>query len=150
MLQSLELPNEMRVSDTMLSAGQPDGMQFRQAADAGVQHVINLRPLQEQGEDESSLVEELGMRYHHLPIAGPQDLNADTVRMLDGLLSEIGSAPTVFHCASGNRVGAMLALRAAWHQGMDSDAALALGRQSGLTKMEPLVREILDSTPPAA
>ncbi|MBY8966027.1 sulfur transferase domain-containing protein [Algiphilus sp.] len=150
MLQSLDLPNEMRASDSMLSAGQPDGMQFRRAAEAGVQHVINLRPLQEQGEDESTLVEELGMRYHHLPIAGPQDLNPDTVRMLDGLLAEIGEAPTLFHCASGNRVGAMLALRAAWHQGMESEAALAYGRQTGLTKMEPMVREILDRTPPAA
>jgi len=150
MLKSLDLPNEMRASDTMLSAGQPDGMQFRQAADAGVQHVINLRPLQEQGEDESSLVEELGMRYHHLPIAGPQDLNPHTVKMLDGLLAEIGDAPTLFHCASGNRVGAMLALRAAWQQGADTGAALEYGRQTGLTKMEPVVQEILDNAPPAA
>ena len=47
MLKSLDLPNEMRASDNMLSAGQPDALQFKAAAEAGVQHVINLRPIPE-------------------------------------------------------------------------------------------------------
>lgn len=143
MLKSLDLPNEKRASANMLSAGQPDALQFRAAADAGVQHVINLRPLPEQGEDQAPMIEDLGMRYHHLPIAGPQDLNAHTVAMLDGLLAEIGDKPTVFHCASGNRVGALLALRAAWHQGKSVDEALEVGRNTGMTKIEPAVAQIL-------
>jgi uncharacterized protein (TIGR01244 family) len=143
MLKSLDLPNEMRASDNMLTAGQPDALQFKAAAEAGVQHVINLRPIPEQGEDQSAMIEDLGMRYHHLPVAGPQDLNAQTVAMLDGLLGEIGDKHTVFHCASGNRVGALLALRAAWHQGKSVEEALEIGRATGLTKLEPVVSELL-------
>lgn len=143
MLKSLDLPFEKRASDNMLTAGQPDALQFKAAAEAGVQHVINLRPIPEQGEDQAPMVEDLGMRYHHLPVAGPQDLNAHTVAMLDGLLGEIGDKPTIFHCASGNRVGALLALRAAWHQGKSAEEALEMGRQTGMTKLEPVVSELL-------
>lgn len=143
MLKSLDLPNEMRVSDTMLSAGQPDALQFRAAAEAGVQHVINLRPIQEQGEDQAPMIEALGMQYHLLPIASQNDLNPQTVAMLDGILREVGDAPTVFHCASGNRVGALLALHAAWHEGRDVESALEIGRRAGLTKMEPIVAQLL-------
>lgn len=148
MLKSLDLPFEKRASDNMLTAGQPDAEQFRAAADAGVQHVINLRPVPEQGEDQTSMVEDLGMRYHHLPIASEHDLNPHTVAMLDGLLGEIGDKPTVFHCASGNRVGALLALRAAWHEGKSAEEALEIGRATGMTKLEPAVARLLQQGGP--
>jgi hypothetical protein len=47
------------------------------------------------------------------------------------------------HCASSNRVGAMIALRAALVDGASADAALAEGRRWGLKSLEPQVRERL-------
>ena len=44
---------------------------------------------------------------------------------------------------SGNRVGALFALRAHWLQGLPAVEALAVGRRYGLTKLEPLVMQIL-------
>lgn len=145
-MQNIDIPHVKRPSESLVTGGQPDQAQLRQVADAGVKHVINLRPIQEQGEDEAPAVEALGMHYHHIPIAGPQDINAETVALLNGLLREIGSDRTLFHCATGNRVGALLALRAAWHEGKDADAALQVGRDAGLTKLEPLVEQLLKSS----
>jgi len=47
------------------------------------------------------------------------------------------------HCGSGNRVGALLALRASL-DGADDEKALALGREGGLSSLEGVVRERLD------
>jgi len=127
-----------------LSGGQPDAEQLRAAAAAGIRRVINLRPGSEDaGYDEAAAAAALDLDYQLLPIAGPQDLNADNVRKLDALLVAGVGTPTLIHCASGNRVGALMALRAAWIQGNTMDQALEIGRRWGLTKMEPAVRQLL-------
>ncbi|MCB1596489.1 MAG: hypothetical protein KDI87_02140 [Gammaproteobacteria bacterium] len=50
----------------------------------------------------------------------------------------------MIHCTSSNRVGALIALRAATLQGMSGDAAVELGKTWGLGSLEPAVRERLD------
>ncbi|MNN82154.1 hypothetical protein D3C81_1990580 [compost metagenome] len=45
----------------------------------------------------------------------------------------------LLHCASGNRVGALLALLA-HERGLDEEAAIAEGRAAGLGSLEPTVR----------
>ncbi|MDR5880476.1 hypothetical protein [Caballeronia sp. LZ032] len=53
--------------------------------------------------------------------------------------------PVIVHCGSGNRVGALFALRAAWVKGVDVPKAIEIGRQHGLTKLEDDVRRILST-----
>ena len=57
-------------------------------------------------------------------------------------LSTAGT-PVLVHCGSGNRVGALFALRAAWLQGVAPAQAVALGRAAGMTALEPAIRGIL-------
>ena len=52
----------------------------------------------------------------------------------------------LIHCASGNRVGALVALHARG-TGATPDEALALGKAAGLAGLEPAVRARLDATP---
>lgn len=128
-----------------LVAGQPTADELEAAAAAGIMHVVNARAEGEFDEfDEAQIVNRLGMRYHHLPIAGPQDLTRQNVVQFDGLLARIGDQPAILHCASGNRIGALFALRAAWIHNMSIDEALAEGRRHGLTGLEPAVRRILE------
>ncbi|SVC09755.1 uncharacterized protein METZ01_LOCUS262609, partial [marine metagenome] len=47
------------------------------------------------------------------------------------------------YCASGNRVGGLLALKAYWLDGVEPDDALEIGRQAGLTGLESAVQELL-------
>ncbi|KAF1705601.1 hypothetical protein CSC68_01710 [Pseudoxanthomonas suwonensis] len=110
---------------------------------AGITRVIDLTPDAETPDfDEAAAVRAAGLRYDNLPIAGPADLDRVAVQAFDALLAE-GQGRTLVHCASGNRVGALAALRAAWLQGADDDAALAEGRRWGLTGLEPVVRQQL-------
>ena len=107
---------------------------------AGVRHVIDLTPDDETpGFDEASVVRAAGMRYDNLPIRGPADLTPENVAAFDRLLAGI-ERPALVHCASGNRVGALAALRAAWLDGVDDEAAVAEGRRCGLRGLEDAVR----------
>jgi uncharacterized protein (TIGR01244 family) len=142
------LKNGRLVTPTLLSAGQPDAATLAALKTAGVQHVLNLRPAEEDTSfDTAATARGLGFTYHALPVAGPAGLTLDNVKRFDALLATIGNAPTLVHCASGNRVGALFALRAAWLQGKSADEAMAEGARAGLTQMAAAVAPLLASKP---
>ncbi len=113
-------------------------------AKAGIRNVVNLRPASETPDfDEASAVRAAGMDYESLPIASADDLNRANVDRFDALLKKQEGAPSLVHCASSNRVGALMALRAGWINGQSIDEAIAVGKQWGLASLEPVVREKL-------
>lgn len=113
---------------------------------AGVLEVINLSAASETPDfDEAAAIRDAGIVYRHLPIRGAADLTRDNVVRFDQLLNNAGDRLTLTHCASSNRVGAMIALRAAVIEGLSSDAALAKGRRWGLKSLEPAVRQRLEA-----
>ncbi|MBT4522555.1 MAG: hypothetical protein HOC23_21370 [Halieaceae bacterium] len=137
--------NLQQHADNIYSAGQPAQGLFTEFAKQGVTDVINLRSHEEMKTlAEEAEVLEAGMRYHHISIAGPGDLNRDNAMQFDQLLSQAGNENTLIHCKSSNRVGALMALRAAWLQNKNGDEALAVGKQYGLSSLEPVVRKILN------
>jgi uncharacterized protein (TIGR01244 family) len=133
----------------LLSGGQPTPEHLEQAARAGYRTVINLRAPSEPGFAwEAEKVKALGMDYVALPVAGAADLTRENVERFDAALdAALAKGPVLLHCGSGNRDGALLALRAAWLDGMDPEKAIELGRAAGLTGLEPEVRALL--IPPA-
>jgi uncharacterized protein (TIGR01244 family) len=134
----------------VLSGGQPTPEQIESASRAGFRTVINLRSEQEQGfEWEAEAVEELGMRYVWIPVAGKDGLSHDNVGRLDAALGEaLERGPVLLHCASGNRIGAMLALRARWLQDTPADEALDFGLANGLTSLRETTESLLDAPAP--
>ncbi len=131
-------------TSNIYSGGQPDPGVFAEFAKQGVTDVINLRSREEMKTiAEEAAVSEAGMRYHHIAIAGIEDLNRDNAIQLDQLLAGADNKNTVIHCKSSNRVGALMALRAAWLQDKSADEALAVGKQYGLSSLEPEIKEIL-------
>jgi len=148
-----EIPNAKTPLEGLLSGGQPTPEQLEQAARVGFETVINLRTDGEPGfEWEAQKVESLGLRYVRIPIGGAPDLTrANAQRLDDALRDALGQGPVLMHCSSGNRNGALLALREAWIRGAAPEAALALGSAAGLTRLEAEVRRLLDLPPaPAA
>jgi len=132
--------------DGVTSSGQPDEAALEVFADSGYATVIDLRGAgEDRGLAESAVVEDLGMHYVTLPIAGPEAISYENARKLDELIGQSGG-PVLVHCGSGNRVGALLALRAKLH-GADDESALQLGREGGLTRLEDVVRERLAEAP---
>lgn len=126
-------------------AGQPTPAELVAAERAGVQHVVNARDIGEfDAWDEDELVESLAMTYHRVPIGSTEDLDREAVKAFDRILAEIGDDPALLHCASGNRIGALYALRAAWIEGESPETAIETGKAHGLTSLEAAVREKLD------
>ncbi len=125
------------------SAGQPDEAAFKVFAESGYAAVIDLRTEgEDRGLDEKAVVEGLGMTYVMLPV-GRDGISFDNARALDEMIASYDK-PVLIHCRSGNRVGALLALRASL-EGADDEAALEAGRAGGLTRLEPEVKELLHS-----
>ena len=135
------LENGQRVSETLVTGGQPDDATLERAADAGVTTVISLRQPSEPGfEEERAKVEALGMTFVSIPVAGAEGVTPDNARAVDEALSG-AEGEVILHCGSGNRVGALLALRAFHLENRSAEEALALGREAGLTGLEDTVRQ---------
>jgi uncharacterized protein (TIGR01244 family) len=140
--QSTELPHRRDVIEGITAAGQPSAAALQAAAKSGYKSVIDLRALSEdRGFDEEATVEGLGMSYASLPVEGAAGVSYANAGQLDKLLAELPK-PILLHCSSGNRVGALLALRAK-AGGMDDGAALELGVANGLTGLQSTVQQKL-------
>ncbi|PIE39599.1 MAG: hypothetical protein CSA53_00675 [Gammaproteobacteria bacterium] len=146
-LAGLDLKNQRQASATVTTGAQPSKEQLAMAAKAGVKHVVNLRSRNEKPFDEEQVVTSLGMQYHSLPIAGVDDLTRANADKFKALLDGIGDEKVLAHCASGNRVGALRALSAFYHDGADTDTAIATGKAWGMTRLEPAVRKVMAAKP---
>lgn len=141
-----DIPNRIQPDSQTLIGGQPDRDQLRQAREAGIKTVVNLRGVEEFNEfDARKAASDLGLLYIHIPIAGTDDLNRQTLEAFDQAVAAAGDEPALYHCASGNRVGAMFALRAGILNGKSPEDAVEVGRRHGLTGLEPVVMELLES-----
>ncbi len=134
---------EIVMTHPIAVAGQPGEEDFQAIAEAGYTIIVDMRGANENRglEDESAVVEANGMQYVAFPLVGPDSISWENAEKLDALLAE-ADGPVLMHCGSGNRVAALLALRES-QNGADDEEALGLGRASGLTSLEPLVRQRL-------
>jgi uncharacterized protein (TIGR01244 family) len=128
------------------TGGQPSQDDLARLKSEGVRTVIDLRGTQEdRGYDEAAEARRLGLTYIALPIAGKDDVTPANAKALGELL-RAQDGDVLLHCASGNRVGALLALDAA-ARGVPREEALELGRKAGLKSLEPVVEEQLSPKP---
>lgn len=125
--------------------GQPSVAELEALARDGVRCVLDLRQAAEdRGYDEAAATAAAGMRYLALPIAGAAGLTPEAVAAFARLVDDPAHHPLAIHCATANRVGAIVTLKAAWLDGQDREAALALGRAAGMKAIEPAVVALLD------
>lgn len=135
----------LRPREGLVVAGQPATGDWTALAASGIRTVINLRPQAElQGRDERAEVAAAGMRYVELPVSGPADITQENAEALSRLLAQ-ADGPVLVHCASGNRVGGLLAV-AMVQSGMPVSAALDFGRSAGMKSIEGRTREVIEQT----
>ncbi len=129
-------------TDNLVTGGPPSKKELSQLKEAGITKIIDPRsPDEERAFDERAEAEKLGLEYVSLPVAGSAGVTRENARELDQLLQD---GENVFlHCASGNRVGALLAIRAHEIQEKDLDQSLEFGRAAGLGSLEEKVRSVL-------
>lgn len=143
--RKVQIPNARIPREGILTGGQPTEEQLAEMADAGYRTLVNLRTPGENelSDREAELAEDLGLSYVHLPVAGAEGLTEANARELAELLDDESRYPMVVHCGSGNRVGALFALEAFHVDGESPETALRIGKDAGLTRLEPVVREKL-------
>ncbi|MEE9471477.1 MAG: sulfur transferase domain-containing protein [Gemmatimonadota bacterium] len=141
---ALQIRNVRLPMPGLLTGGQLTADQMIALRESGYRHFISLRPADENGagwEEEFAASE--GIAFTRIAIAGATGIDRENAERLDARLAQAGSEPTVLYCGSGNRVGALIALRAHLIEGIGAEEALALGKEAGLTRLEPKVREAL-------
>ena len=145
------LTNERHPLPGTVTGGVPAGdgsvPVYQALANSGVRTVIDLRTEAEVPTETALLAAAAGLDYRRLPVAGEAELDLASARALDLLLDDWSRYPVALVCGSGNRAGALLAVRAFWLDGARPDAALDLGLRAGLTKLEPAVRLLLGLPP---
>lgn len=155
---ALAAPAQPADAPTLLNAREPlpgvrtggvpeDPAIFRILADEGVRLFVDLRSAKDPIGDAPAAAAAAGLAYVAIPIAGEADLDLGAARALDALLDDPARGPAVVACSSGNRSGALLAVRAFWLDRLPAEEALELGRRAGLTRLEPSVRTLLGLPP---
>ncbi|MGB5366744.1 MAG: sulfur transferase domain-containing protein [Polyangiales bacterium] len=136
------IPNARVTKDGLLVGGQPSPDQLKAIGEAGYRTVITLRAESEPGDEgEQATVERLGMKFVSIPVPGPAGLTEGNARSLAKALGEQDALPAVVHCKSGQRVSALLGLKAFVVDRASAAAAMDLAKSLGLTKLETALRE---------
>jgi len=138
------VPGLRQPADECITGGAPCMSALKQLRQAGIRHMVDLRPAAEwSGQDWAAAVKRAGMVFHHLPVDSLLDLDASLTDRLWHLYTDPACQPLFIHCASGNRVGAALALAGWRHGSLEPLQALALGDAAGLGGLRPAVVEAL-------
>lgn len=126
-----------RVGDDVYIAGQPTEKALRDLKAQGVTVVVNLRTAQEMSNtvkfDEPALVEQLGMRYVHIPMRGTPDLPfapAAVTKFAEAVRSANGKV--LLHCTVAWRASHLWAAYLIQERGVPVEAALANARAINL------------------
>jgi uncharacterized protein (TIGR01244 family) len=141
-IEKLSAKNAQQFTPQLIVGGQPSEIDLVVLSKNGIKTIINLRGDEEFNDfDEKAKVKALGMHYIAIPIAGASGVNHENLKLFS---AAIKNKEQVFvHCASGNRVGAMFALDAHFNQHLSVEEAVAIGKKSGLTRLDTTVRKVM-------
>jgi protein tyrosine phosphatase (PTP) superfamily phosphohydrolase (DUF442 family) len=117
-MSSNEIYNYIKVSEEIITSGQPTADQLRSLAVEGFTTVINLATINPPHslEDEAGLVQALGMNYYHIPVEWGNPQESDFVTF-ERIMTHLPPGKTLIHCAANFRVTAFYALYAQSHLG---------------------------------
>ena len=120
----------------LVTGGQPTEAQLEAFRAAGGQVVLDIRaPREPRPLDETAVTRRLGLEYQVIPVVAGATSEA-TLEQILAALRNAQDRPTLFHCASGNRVGAALIPYFVLDQGMDEEDAVQQALRIGLTSHE--------------
>jgi protein tyrosine phosphatase (PTP) superfamily phosphohydrolase (DUF442 family) len=120
----------------IVTAGQLSAEQLERIAAAGCSTVIDLRGVAEpRGYDEPAAVARAGLEYVPIPVTAESLSDAEFTAVRDRLRAR-GDLGVVVHCASANRVGALLIPYLMLDEGKNEQESLEVARRVGLRSPE--------------
>lgn len=142
---NLDMKKPANPLENLYTGGQPSINDLHKLSKKGVKTVINLRASGEfEGFDERKVAEDLGLNYIVIEVAGSDGVNLVNTQKLHRALADL-KEPVLLHCASSNRVGALLAYRAFKLQDSSVEDSLKLGKSAGMTSTEEKVKLLMQS-----
>lgn len=128
--------------DGVASAGQPGADAWSALARAGYRTVVDLRGEQEpRGHEEPAAVRQAGLEYIAIPVTA-ESLDDAVFERFREVARDAGRRPLFVHCATANRVGAMLLPYFALDEGRPIADAARLAQDAGLRNQELATRAI--------
>lgn len=127
----------------VVTGGQIDSAGLTALRREGVKTVLDLRAADEdRGFDEPAVARAERLDYVALPVTAGT-LDDRTFDRFRKLMSDDSRGSILVHCASGNRVGAVMIPYLVLDRGLSVDSALAVTRRGGL-KSEPMTKKAID------
>jgi protein tyrosine phosphatase (PTP) superfamily phosphohydrolase (DUF442 family) len=132
------LPRYLELASDIGTGGQPTETGMHALAEKGYKSIINLRTAEEMASVpyEEKLAGELGLKYFSIPIRGQEPKEVQALAFMQ-VMNSIKDEKVFVHCASANRVGALMMIWLALQQGMETSKAEAEAGRIGL-RSEPL------------
>jgi uncharacterized protein (TIGR01244 family) len=115
----------------LLIAGQPTSDQLKKAAKAGYRSVIDLRAQgEDRGFDEEKVARKADLAYSNIEVTPDTLSQSKVLHFL--MVAREAERPTLLHCQSGNRAGAMYYAWLVLEKGVPEDQALERAQGAGL------------------
>ncbi|MCK5424199.1 MAG: dual specificity protein phosphatase family protein [Emcibacter sp.] len=122
------------LNNWLYMAGQPDQATIKELKSKGFDVVINIRGPHEMNFDEKSLVEANDMAYFNVPLLKDGEMQEQAVVDILAAVMANRNKKILFHCSSGNRIAAWFAAHMIRDHGYETEAAITLAKQAGMTK----------------
>ena len=135
----------LQLNENLYSSGMPTADQMKEAADAGVQVVINLALTTSQGalENEDNLVRSLGMKYIHIPVEWDNPTRQNLEDFF-AAMEEHKEDKILVHCQANYRVTAFVSLYRILHEGWKKDEAFAVMNRMWNPEDFPVWQKFID------
>jgi tyrosine-protein phosphatase SIW14 len=122
-VSNIRIKNFGRISDNYYRGGQPEGRDYTDLADLGINTVINLI-----GDDidpsEEAMVENAGMKYYQIPMTTHEPPTSAKLEEFLRIVNDPASQPVYVHCVGGrHRTGVMTAIYRIMQDGWTADQA---------------------------
>ncbi len=112
-MSTQDIYHYVKISDRLITSGQPTEDQLKSMAEEGFQAVINLAPHDSRNAltDEAGVVRSAGMAYHYIPVDWEHPQTSDFDHFTQ-TFKQIEGHKVLIHCAANYRVTAFYGLYA--------------------------------------
>jgi protein tyrosine phosphatase (PTP) superfamily phosphohydrolase (DUF442 family) len=127
------LPNACEPLPGIVTGGQPTAEQLAALKRAGCEVVLDIRePMEPRPYPTPDAVRAAGLEYINVPFGHGEIADATFDRILRTVRELSGRKRVLFHCSSGNRVGAALIPYLMLDQGLSEEGAVAEAMRVGM------------------
>ncbi len=117
---------------SLFLAGQPGKDDIATIKDKGIKRVITLRTDGEIDWDEAAMIKDAGLEFVKIAFREPDTLTDEVFDKVRKLLNDKEKTPTLLHCGSANRVGAVWLVHRVLDEGVPLEKAVEEAKTVGL------------------